>query len=97
MKSQTHIAIGMTAALLVVQPRSFADIACTMAGGMIGGAMPDIDVNNHNGYEDNIKDQFMPDYPDIIPVHPDWSDEDYESFIGAEMEKVKDMKEWPDI
>lgn len=47
--------------------------------------------------ERDINDQFMPDYPDIIPVHPDWSDEDYESFIEAEMEKVKDMKEWPDI
>ena len=45
-------------------------------------------------------DDFMPDYPDIIPVHPEraeWTDEDYEKAIAEEMEKVKGMTEWPDI
>ena len=53
MTSQTHTAIGMTTALLVIQPKSFAEIACAAAGGIIGGAIADIDLNNHNGHKDN--------------------------------------------
>ena len=47
--------------------------------------------------ESAINDVFMPDYPDIVPKHPDWTEEDYERFIAEELEKVKDEAEWPDV
>ena len=47
--------------------------------------------------ERDLKSVFMPDYPDIVPTHPDWTDEDYERHITEEMEKVKDVTEWPDV
>lgn len=46
--------------------------------------------------EKSSVDIFMPEYPDIVPTHPDWTDEDYERHIREEMEKVKDL-DWPDI
>ena len=59
MRQQAHAVIGMTTALLVVQPKSFAEVACATAGGLIGGVIADIDVNNHNGSKDNIKDGLL--------------------------------------
>lgn len=39
----------------------------------------------------------MPGYPDVIPTHPDWTEEDYEKHIAEEMEKANSLSEWPDI
>lgn len=39
----------------------------------------------------------MPSYPDIIPTHPEWSDEEFEKRIAEEMEKAKTLSDWPDI
>lgn len=62
MTSQTHTAIGITTALLVIQPKSFAEIVCATAGGIIGGAIADIDLNNHKGHKDNKKDVLLWEY-----------------------------------
>ena len=59
MTQQTHAAVGMTTALIVVQPKSFAGVVCAAAGGLIGGVIADIDLNNHNGSKDNIRDGLL--------------------------------------
>lgn len=47
-----------------------------------------------------INDSFMPDYPDIVPIHPerkDWTEEDYEKEIVRIERETENMTEWPDI
>ena len=39
----------------------------------------------------------LPDYPDIIPSNPGWTDEEFEKRVAEEMEKAKNLSEWPDI
>ncbi len=39
----------------------------------------------------------MPDYPDVIPTHPEWFREDYDKALAEEMEKSKNLSEWTDI
>ena len=46
---------------------------------------------------DDFKNIVLPDYPDIVPKHPGWTEEDYERFIAEEQKKVEDMTEWPEI
>lgn len=46
---------------------------------------------------DDDKINIMPDYPDIVPKHPDWTDEDYERFIAEKQKEAEKMTEWPDI
>lgn len=59
MTAQTHEAIGIATALLVIQPHSLAEVVCATAGGMIGGVIADIDVNNHKGHADYKKDELL--------------------------------------
>ena len=56
MRAQVHSAFGMTIALLAVQPTTFKEVACATAGGIIGGVIADIDLNNHKASNDNKKD-----------------------------------------
>ena len=34
---------------------------------------------------------------DIVPTHPDWTEEDYDKYIAELKEEEKDWTEWPDI
>ncbi len=43
MLSKTHLAWGITASLLVLQPRTPKDLAAAVIGGALGGSIPDID------------------------------------------------------
>lgn len=48
----------------------------------------------------NVKKQTtvpMPDYPDIIPIHSELSDEELDQLIEKELEESKQYTEWPDI
>lgn len=38
-----------------------------------------------------------PDYPDIVPIHSDLSDEELEALIKEGEKKAKQYTEWPDI
>ena len=38
-----------------------------------------------------------PDYPDIVPTHPELSEEELDRLIEEGIEKAKDYTEWPDI
>ena len=39
----------------------------------------------------------MPNYPDVIPKHPDWSLEDYDKHITELEEKAAECDEWPEV
>ena len=39
----------------------------------------------------------VPDYPDIVPAHPELSDKELDRLIEEGIEKAKDFTEWPDI
>ena len=39
----------------------------------------------------------VPDYPDIVPIHPELSAEDLEKLIEKEIEEAKKYTECPDI
>lgn len=33
---------------------------------------------------------------DIVPTHPDWTDDDYDRAIAKHLEEDKQLKEWPE-
>lgn len=39
----------------------------------------------------------VPDYPDIVPTHPELTDEELDRLIEEGIEKAKNYTEWPDI
>lgn len=39
----------------------------------------------------------MPDYPDIVPIHPELTMEELRKRIDEEVENAKQYTEWPDI
>ncbi len=39
----------------------------------------------------------MPDYPDIVPTHPDMSQEELEALIEKHMKEDEELTEWPDV
>lgn len=44
MMEKTHLAAGIAAALIVIQPQTRMALTCAMAGGALGGLFSDIDV-----------------------------------------------------
>ena len=59
MTSATHAAVGLTAALLIMQPNSYAEIVCATGGGIIGSVIADIDNNNHKKHDDTEIDDLL--------------------------------------
>lgn len=45
----------------------------------------------------DIKTVPVPNYPDIVPTHPDLSEEEIDRLIEEGVEKAKGYTEWPDI
>ena len=45
----------------------------------------------------NVNAVPMPDYPDIVPIHPNLTIEDIDRQIEEEIEKSKQYTEWPDV
>lgn len=48
----------------------------------------------------DVKAVPMPDYPDIVPVHPErrnWTEEEYDRYIEEEIKKAEQYTEWPDV
>ena len=45
MLGKTHIAVGISATYLIMQPKTLTEFAVTTIGGSIGGVMADIDVH----------------------------------------------------
>ncbi len=41
--------------------------------------------------------EIMPPYPDIIPTHPELSDEELDAMIAKHMKEDEEMTEWPDV
>ena len=39
----------------------------------------------------------MPDYPDIVPTHPELSDEELLERIEKAYEESDEITEWPDV
>ena len=39
----------------------------------------------------------MPDYPDIVPTHPELSDEELLERIEKAYEESQEITEWPDV
>ena len=54
MMSKTHIAVGIAASLVVMQPSTIADCLAAVVGGAIGGDLPDIDVRSNSYCRDAL-------------------------------------------
>lgn len=42
-------------------------------------------------------DHFEEGYPDIVPTHPYFTDEELEELTEKELERSRDLTEWPDL
>ena len=58
MMSKTHITVGTTCALLIAQPTP-AGACLALAGGALGGIMPDIDVISRDNTRDAIQGEII--------------------------------------
>ena len=47
--------------------------------------------------ESDVKIMPMPDYPDVIPIHKDLTEEELNELIEKNIEEDKKYTEWPDI
>lgn len=50
-----------------------------------------------NNMESDVKIMPMPDYPDVIPIHKDLTEEELNELIEKNIEEDKKYTEWPDI
>ena len=47
--------------------------------------------------ERDVNKMSMPDYPDIVPIHPDLTDEELDEMIKEGIEKSKQYTDWTDV
>lgn len=40
--------------------------------------------------------RIMPPYPDIVPTHPDLTDEELQALIEKNIKEDEEMTEWPE-
>lgn len=50
-----------------------------------------------NEYSDKGRTALMPDYPDIVPTHPDMSQEELKALIEKHMKEDEELTDWPDV
>ena len=51
MMGKTHIAVGIAASVLVMQPRSFEECILSVVGGSVGGILADMDILDNGSHE----------------------------------------------
>ncbi len=54
MMSKTHLAVGIAASLMIVQPQTYQECALAVIGGALGGIAPDIDTFKSRTRIDNV-------------------------------------------
>ncbi len=52
--SKTHLAVGIAASLLIIQPDTYQECALALMGGALGGIAPDIDTFKSRTRIDNV-------------------------------------------
>ena len=52
MMSGTHMLVGVSASLAILQPTTITECICVAAGGAIGGFIPDLDMRSSEGVEE---------------------------------------------
>lgn len=68
MMGKTHIAIGISAAYLLTQPKSATEFVAATVGGSIGGIMADIDVKINRSNKFALKASIDALYGEILAV-----------------------------
>ena len=58
MMGSTHALVGTSLALLITQPSSIAGCVCAIAGGAIGGLIPDLDMSKSDEMEERVSSKW---------------------------------------